>query len=328
MNRLGISLALAFGLAPPLVATPRLKRIPGGSFEMGCAGCNLTDALPVHTVQISPFLLMDAPVTNSEFAAFSSKNHYVTMAEQPPSAIDYPSAPAHMLTAGSGVFTPPHAAPSMDNALDWWTYVPGASWQHPEGPRSSINRRKDHPVVHIAYVDAETYCRGMGMRLPTEAEFEYAARGGLIGKKYAWGDALKPAGKWAANVWQGKFPVENSADDGYVGTSPVRAFSANGFGLYDMGGNVWQWTSDWYRPDYYQELAAQGKVVNPRGPRNSFDPQEPGVAKHVQRGGSYLCSDRYCTRYLVGSRGKGAADSAGSNTGFRCAKDLKGSERI
>jgi formylglycine-generating enzyme required for sulfatase activity len=174
--------------------------------------------------------------------------------------------------------------------------------------------------VHVAYPDAESYCAWAGKRLPTEAEYEFAARGGLNGKRYAWGDELKPNGKWPANIWQGVFPVRNTKDDGFVGTSPVRAFPANGFGLYDAGGNVWQWTSDWYRPDTYAQAPTTGTARDPKGPSTSFDPDEPGTPKRVQRGGSFLCSDHYCTRYLVGSRGKGAPDSAGSNVGFRCVK--------
>ena len=195
-------------------------------------------------------------------------------------------------------------------------------WQNPEGGSSGIAKRMDHPAVHIAYPDAEAYCQWLGKRLPTEAEYEFAARGGLHGKKYAWGDEVKPKGKWRANIWQGKFPTKNTAGDGFVGTSPVRAFPPNGFGLYDMGGNVWQWTATWYRADTYTKEAKVALTRDPKGPDSSLDPRDPGIAKRVQRGGSFLCSDTYCTRYLVGSRGKGAVDSAGSNVGFRCVKNL------
>jgi formylglycine-generating enzyme required for sulfatase activity len=182
----------------------------------------------------------------------------------------------------------------------------------------------DHPVVQVSYIDAEAYAKWAGKRLPTEAEYEFAARGRLDRKKYAWGDDLKPGGKWVANIFQGEFPNHNTAEDGYVNTSPVKAFGANGYGLYDMGGNVWQWCSDWYRPDTYATqiaTAGDGKIVNPKGPSSSLDPQEPGIAKRVQRGGSFLCSDQYCVRYLVGSRGKGAVDTGTDNVGFRCVKD-------
>ena len=201
--------------------------------------------------------------------------------------------------------------------------MPGASWQHPEGPDSNIMGREDHPVVHIAHTDAVAYASWAGKRLPTEAEYEFAARGGKLDQKYSWGNELKPNGMWVANIWQGEFPNHNTNDDGFVGTSPVKEFPPNDFGLYDMGGNVWQWCSDWYRHDYYQFVASQSGVIkNPIGPKTSVDPLEPGLQKRVQRGGSFLCSDQYCERYLVGSRGKGEINSASSNVGFRCAKSL------
>ena len=305
----------------PGLAAPQMVHLPGGRFEMGCTGCTLSDALPLHSVALSAFWLSETPVTNAEYAEFVAQTRYQTVAEIKPSAVELPSVPPDLLVAGSAVFTPPKSKVSLDDALGWWRYVEGASWKHPEGPKSSVDTRPQHPVVHIAYADAVAYCNWAGMRLPTEAEFEYAARGGLKAKKYAWGNQLKPGGHWVANVWQGRFPDYNSRDDHYAGTSPVHAFPANGYGIYDMSGNVWQWTADWYRPDYYQQLSEAGLVHNPRGPESSFDPRDPGVAKRVQRGGSFLCSDQYCTRYLVGSRGKGAVDSGGSNTGFRCAKD-------
>ena len=297
-----------------------MLEIPGGVFEMGCKGCKLADALPLHMVQISAFAMDDTPVTNVQFAGFVGATGYLTIAEHQPDPKDYPGIPADQLLPGSAVFSPPESLATLANAIDWWKYVPGASWAHPEGPGSNLSSRADHPAVHIAYPDAEAYCRWIGKRLPTEAEYEYAARGGLVGKQYAWGDELKPGGKWVANLWQGTFPIHNAAADGYVGTSPVKAFPPNGYGLYDVAGNVWQWVSDWYRPDTYDLAAAEGVAHDPKGPATSLDPGEPGVAKRVQRGGSYLCSDQYCTRYLVGSRGKGAVDSAGTNIGFRCVK--------
>jgi len=296
--------------------------IADGSFEMGCKDCQLEDALPLHTVQLSSFRIDATPVTNAAFQIFVKQTGYKTIAERPLLAKDYPGVPEDKLTPGSAVFSPPARVSSLANALAWWSYVPGAFWSKPEGPGSTIKKRADHPVVHVAYADAEAYCQWAGKRLPTEAEYEYAARGGLQGKRYAWGDELKAGKRWSSNIWQGKFPTQNTAEDGYKSTSPVRAFPANGYGLYDMGGNVWQWTSDWYRHDTYTQDAAQGTIRNPRGPATSHDPGEPGIPKRVQRGGSYLCSDHYCTRYLVGSRGKGAIDSAGSNVGFRCVKSI------
>lgn len=321
-------LLLAMGLAQIAGKTPKTTSpeesdmvwIPAGRFEMGCKDCNLEDALPLHQVSLSGFWMDRTLVTNADFDSFVTKTAYKTIAERPLHAKDYPDVPVEKLVPGSAVFSPPARVPSLDNALVWWSYIPGAFWKHPEGTGSSIQDRMNHPAIHIAYADAEAYCHRAGKRLPTEAEFEYAARGGLHGKRYAWGDQLKPKGRWPANIWQGKFPVENLSEDGYSRSSPVRAFPPNGYGLYDMGGNVWQWTQDWYRPDTYSQHKAQGVVHNPRGPTASYDPSEAHVPKRVQRGGSFLCSDRYCTRYLVGSRGKGAPDSAGSNIGFRCVK--------
>lgn len=297
--------------------------IAEGHFEMGCKDCELQDALPLHSVQLASFWIDTTPVTNAAFRIFTRHTGHRTIAERPLLAKDYPGVPDDKLIPGSAVFAPPAQVTSLANALSWWSYVPGAFWSQPEGPGSHIKKREDHPVVHVAYADAKAYCQWAGKRLPTEAEYEYAARGGLQGKRYAWGDDLKAGKRWAANIWQGKFPTQNTAEDGFKGTSPVRAFPANGYGLYDMGGNVWQWTADWYRPDTYAQDAAKGTVRNPQGPATSHDPFEPAVPKRVQRGGSFLCSDHYCTRYLVGSRGKGAIDSAGSNVGFRCVKSAK-----
>ena len=207
--------------------------------------------------------------------------------------------------------------------LQWWTYRPGASWRHPEGPKTGIDGRECYPVVHVAYEDAIAYARWAGKDLPTEAEWEFAARGGLTGKPYAWGDVLRPGGRWMANVYQGQFPVKNqdTGEDGFVGLAPVARFPPNGYGLYDVAGNVWEWVSDGYRPDTYATLAAAGAVArNPRGPTDSFDPAEPGQRKRVHRGGSYLCTDQYCTRYMVGTRGKGEVRSGSDHLGFRCVK--------
>jgi formylglycine-generating enzyme required for sulfatase activity len=209
----------------------------------------------------------------------------------------------------------------LDNHFRWWNYVPGANWRHPEGPNSDIKERMNHPVVHIAYEDAVAYCTWAGKRLPTEAEFEFASRGGLDRKRYGWGDEFMPGGKHMANTFQGRFPDTNTGEDGYTATAPVGSFPANGYSLFDMAGNVWEWTSDWYRADYYQTLAARGEVaVNPTGPRDSFDPNEPGVQKRVHRGGSFLCTDQYCARYIAGGRGKGELDTGTNHLGFRCVR--------
>jgi sulfatase modifying factor 1 len=203
--------------------------------------------------------------------------------------------------------------------LQWWAYVPGASWKNPKGPESSIHGRPNDPVVHISYTDAEAYAKWAGKRLPTEAEWEYAAQGGRGRQAYYWGTELKPGGKWMANIYQGSFPNANTLEDGFEGIAPVKSFPPNGYGLYDMDGNVWEWCSDFYRPDYYSHSPKD----NPQGPADSFDPDEPGMVKRVQRGGSFLCSDEYCIRYKPGSRGKGEINSATNNLGFRCVRDAE-----
>jgi len=282
----------------------------------------MPDAQPVHLVAVDAFWMDETPVTNRQFAAFVKATGYVTIAERKPDAKDYPGVPADKLVAGSACFNPPGGPVALDDPNAWWTYRPGASWKNPEGPASSLQGREDHPVVHMAWDDAQAYAGWAGKRLPTEAEYEFAARGGQDGKQFAWGDELKPGGAWPANIWQGRFPSNDTGEDGYRSTSPVGAFPPNGFGLHDVGGNVWQWCADWYRPDYFAQLKTQGIARNPKGPADSVDPQEPGVPKRVQKGGSFLCSDQYCARYHVGSRGRGAADSGGTNVGFRCVKGV------
>jgi formylglycine-generating enzyme required for sulfatase activity len=246
------------------------------------------------------------------------------VAERKPTREEFPDVPEERLVAGSVVFSPPPRPVPLDDHYQWWSYVAGANWQHPDGPSSDLKGREKFPVVHIAYEDAAAYAKWAGKRLPTEAEFEFAARGGLTGKPYAWGDELKPGGKWPANIYQGKFPVKggDSGEDGFKGIAPVAQYRPNGYGLFDVGGNVWEWTNDWYRADYYSTLAAQGGIArNPQGPTSSLDPAEPDQPKRVQRGGSFLCTDEYCTRYMVGTRGKGEVRSASNHLGFRCVKD-------
>ena len=292
--------------------------VPGGTYWMGCDDCGMPDTGPVHLVTVDGFWMDRTPVTNAQFAAFVKATGYVTIAEKAPDPKDFPGVPRDKLVAGSAVFVTPASVTSLDNPLAWWRYVPGADWKHPEGPGSTLEGRDDHPVVHVAWDDAVAYLTWAKKQLPTEAQYEFAARGGLDRQPYSWGNELRPAGgRTPANIWQGRFPVADTKEDGYAGTSPVSAFAANGFGLYDMGGNVWQWCADWYRPDAYARATTGSPVSNPRGPSDSFDPDEPGIPKRVQRGGSFLCSDQYCSRFLVGSRGKGAQDSGGSNVGFR-----------
>jgi len=240
------------------------------------------------------------------------------VAERPLDPKDFPGVPLDKLKPGAVVFSPPsHAAP-LNDATAWWAYVPGANWRHPDGPATDIRAKENDPVVQIAWEDAAAYAKWAHKRLPTEAEFEFAARGGLDRKPYAWGSELKPGGKWQANLFQGHFPDKDTAEDGYAGRAPVASFAPNRYGLFDMAGNVWQWCADWYRDDYYQS-AVQSKVLrNPRGPADSHDSQEPGVAKRVQRGGSFLCTDQYCERYAAGSRGKGDPNTSTNHAGFRC----------
>jgi formylglycine-generating enzyme required for sulfatase activity len=292
--------------------------VPGGTFWMGGNDRSTQDAGPPHMVTVDGFWMDRTEVTNRQFAAFVRATRYVTIAECKPDPKDFPGAPEENLVPGSVVFTPPGAPVSLDNHLQWWKYVHGASWRHPEGPGSSVEGKDDYPVVHVAYPDAEAYAAWAGKRLPTEAEWEFAARGGLDRKRYVWGDAREPDGKPMMNHWQGRFPVQNVAADGFDRVAPVGSYSANGFGLLDMAGNVWEWCSDWYRPGY--EVDGPGPAVNPKGPTTSHDPMEPGVPKRVQRGGSFLCSDTYCTRYLPGARGKGEVDSGASHVGFRCVR--------
>lgn len=305
--------------APPTPAPAGMVWIPGGDFWMGCADCGMPDALPVHLVAVSGFWMDSTPVTNRDFAAFVKATHYVTLAERRPDPRDFPGVPADKLVPGSSVFTAPSGPVPLDDYLQWWRYVPGADWRHPEGPRSSLTGRENHPVVHIAWEDAAAYATWAGKRLPTEAEFEFAARGGLDRNRYAWGNELRPSGRAPANIFDGHFPDADHHADGFAGTSPVTAFAPNGYGLYDMGGNVWQWCADWYRPDAYASLVPATK--NPAGPPSSFDPEEPGAAKRVTRGGSFLCSDEDRSRYLVGSRGKAEISSGSSNLGFRLVVD-------
>ena len=296
--------------------------IPGGSFQMGSDIPMFRDARPMHRVSVDGFWMDTTEVTNAQFTQFVVATGYLTLAERKPSPEDYPNATPEQLVLGSIVFAPPTHDVALDNAYQWWQYVPGANWRHPEGPDSSIKNRMDHPVVHIAYEDAIAYAKWAHKRLPTEAEWEYAARGKLESKEYVWGDEFKQDGHYMANTFQGHFPATNTAEDGYRATSPAKAFPANGFGLYGVAGNVWEWTADWYRPDEYARRVMLGKPVhNPRGPATSFDPAEPGVAKRVQKGGSFLCTDEYCARYRPGARGKAAPDSSANHIGFRLVSD-------
>ncbi|HEU5118605.1 MAG TPA: formylglycine-generating enzyme family protein [Isosphaeraceae bacterium] len=304
-------------LKPPGPAPEGMVWIPPGTFWMGGNDPNMTDTQPTHRVMLDGYWMDQSEVTNAEFAQFVKATGYKTVAERKPDPKDFPGAPPENLVPGSLVFTPPDYEVPLENHYVWWSYIPGADWRHPEGPDSSIEGKDNYPVVQICWDDAVAYAKWAGKRLPTEAEWEYAARGGLDRKRYTWGDELNPKGRWMVNNWQGRFPWENTREDAFPTTAPVRSFPANGYGLFDMAGNVWEWCSDWYRPDYYKESPTK----NPKGPSSSFDPNEPNLPKRVQRGGSYLCSDLYCVRYLPGARGKGEPSSAAPHIGFRCVKD-------
>jgi sulfatase modifying factor 1 len=290
--------------------------IPGGKFMMGSPK-GQTDERPQHEVTVDGFWLDKTEVTNEEFEKFASATGYKTIAERKPDPKDFPGVPLENLVAGSIVFTPPPGDDiPLENHFIWWSYVPGANWRHPQGPDSDLKGLEKHPVVHISWLDARAYCEWAGKRLPTEAEWEYAARGGLDSKEFGWGEEFNPNGKWMANIWQGRFPNQNAVSDGYKLTAPVGSYAANGYGLFDMAGNAWEWCADWYLPDYYSKSPTQ----NPQGPDTSYDPNEPGVAKRVQRGGSYLCTDLYCGAYRPSTRMKTSPDTGLSHSGFRCAR--------
>ncbi len=304
----------------PVASTAGMVLVKGGEFWMGLDDPAFPDAGPVHRVRVSPFWMDATEVTNARFEAFVRATGYVTLAERRPKVEDFPGVPTDQLVAGSVVFTPPRQAVPLDNPARWWRYLPGANWRHPEGPGSTIGGRAQHPVVHIAYDDARAYAAWAGQRLATEAEWEFAARGGLDRAPYMWGREATPGGHHVANTFQGHFPSTNSAADGFAGTSPVRAFPPNAFGIYGMSGNAWEWVADWYRADYYRTLLTAGPVRDPQGPASSLDPDEPGVPKRVQKGGSFLCTDEYCGRYRPGTRGKGEPSTGASHTGFRLVR--------
>jgi formylglycine-generating enzyme required for sulfatase activity len=282
------------------------------------------DERPVHRVRVDGFWIDTKPVTNAEFRRFVEATGYRTFAEIAPRAEDYPGALPEMLHAGSLVFSPPDGPVPM--RIDyWWQFVFGANWRHPYGPESSIEGLDDHPVVHVALCDVEAYAAWAGKRLPTEAEWELAARGGLEDADYAWGDVLTPDGKMLANFWQGRFPYENLAEDGFERTSPVGAFPPNGYGLYDMIGNTWEWTQDWYtarHPDEKQKACCVPH--NPRGgPADGSFAPGPGVQipRKVLKGGSHLCAPNYCQRYRPAARYPHPVDTSTTHIGFRCAAD-------
>ncbi|WP_240546963.1 formylglycine-generating enzyme family protein [Mesorhizobium tianshanense] len=294
--------------------------IPGGTFLMG-SDEHYPEEAPAHRVKVSGFWMDCHTVTNREFERFVAETGYVTLAERPADPADYPGAIPELLVPSSSMFKKPAQKVDMRNSYNWWVYVSGANWRHPRGPASSIKKLGDHPVVHVAFEDAEAYAKWAGKELPTEAEWEFAARGGLDGAEFVWGDELTPGGKHLANTWQGEFPYENRNEDGYEWTAPVGSFPANGFGLHDMAGNVWQWTTDWYQ-EHSRIDSPCCTIDNPRGGQReaSFDPHTPEITipRKVTKGGSYLCAPNYCRRYRPAARMSQPVDTSTCHLGLRC----------
>ena len=304
-------------------APERMVWIPGGTFRMG-SDHHYPEEAPAHRVSVSGFWIDRTPVTNRQFKAFVKATGHVTTAQVPPDPKDYPGTLPEMIYAASLVFAPPRVT-NLKDWNQWWTFMKGADWRHPYGPKSNINVLDNHPVVHVSYDDALAYAKWAGKELPTEAEWEFVARGGLDGEEFAWGNALTPDGKHMANIWQGNFPIENLAQDGYERTSPVMAFPPNGYGVYDMIGNVWEWTADFWS-DRHEADAPKACCIpsNPRGgPESaSFDPCQPNIriARRVLKGGSHLCAPNYCRRYRPAARFPEPIDTSTCHVGFRCIR--------
>jgi formylglycine-generating enzyme len=310
------------------MAPDEMIEIPAGQFRMGSDDFYPEEA-PTREVEIDGFAIDPGPVTVAAFARFVADTGYTTVAERQPDAADYPDADPSLLVAGSAVFHPtPHPVP-LGDPTQWWSYVPGASWRHPWGPGSDNAERRDHPVTHIAYEDAEAFAQWAGKELPTEAEWEYAARGGVEGAVFAWGEEMRPGGELMANFWQGEFPWRNTGSKGWRGTTPIGLFPANGYGLLDMTGNVWEWTSDYYSARGAGAGAPASPCcrppsLNPRveTPERSYDVGRPGahIPRRVIKGGSHLCAPSYCLRYRPAARQPEAIDTSTSHIGFRCVR--------
>jgi formylglycine-generating enzyme required for sulfatase activity len=305
--------------------------VPEGEFVMGSER-HYPEESPAHQVAVYGFWIDRFPVTNEKFRRFVKETGYVTLAQRQPNSVDYPGAKPEMLVPGSTVFVQPHLLPvDLRNHYDWWRYVPGANWRHPRGPGTTIRGLSKHPVVHVAWEDVNAYARWAGKELPTEAEWEFAARGGLQGTEYTWGNELTPEGRYMANTWQGEFPILNETLDGFQWTSPVGSFPPNGYGLSDMAGNVWEWTEDWFQHGHSVEHACCA-TSNPRGGREeSYDAHEVergiNIPRKVMKGGSHLCAENYCRRYRPAARMPQPIDTATSHLGFRCIVRPGGSSR-
>ncbi len=309
----------------PTEAPDGMVWIPGGEFVMGTNDQEAwPEERPAHRVRVDGFFIDAAEVTNEEFAKFVEATGYQTTAERAPTLEEImkqvppgtPPPPPEKLVAGSLVFTPTESAVRLDDFRQWWRWTPGADWRHPEGPGSDIQGRAQHPVVQVSWDDAVAYAQWAGKRLPTEAEWEFASRGGLQEKPFTWGD--EPLTPQRANIWQGSFPFENSEEDGFYRTAPVKTFPANGYGLHDMAGNVWEWCSDWYDRGLYKKRRDLGVAVNPQGPADPVTDGHNFAPQRVQRGGSFLCCDQYCSRYRPSARHGSTPDSGMSHVGFRC----------
>ena len=295
--------------------------IPGGTFLMG-SDRHYPEEAPAHKVKVAGFWIGAYAVTNAEFVRFVDATGYVTVAERPANPEDYPGAQPELLVPASVVFKKTRGAVDLSNPYNWWTYVAGADWRHPRGPDSSVDTLLDHPVVHVAFEDVEAYTKWRGHELPTEAEWEFAARGGLDGAEFAWGNEYMPGGRPMANTWQGEFPWQNRAEDGYEWTAPVGSYPPNGYGLYDMAGNVWEWTTDWFQDHSRNIKSACCTIDNPRGGEQdqSCDPRTPTIRipRKVMKGGSYLCAPNYCRRYRPAARMPQPVDTSTCHLGFRC----------
>ena len=305
-----------------------MVKIPGGDFQMGAADKEgRSDEYPQHAVHVDGFYMDATEVTNAQFMKFIKATGYVTTAERTPDWEELkkqlppgtPKPADSLLVAASLVFTPPAKPVELNDVSQWWQWVKGADWKHPEGPGSNIKGKENYPVVQVSWDDAMAYAKWAGKRLPTEAEWEWAARSGFANQPYTWGSESVEKGQPKANIWQGHFPDRNTVADGFARVAPVKSFAANAYGLYDMAGNVWEWCSDWYRSDYYTQAGTK-KLMNPAGPASSYDPEEPTVPKRVVRGGSFLCHASYCASYRVSARMKTSPDTGLEHTGFRCVK--------
>ena len=317
-------------------STEGMAFIPGGSFMMGGDSKQASaDEFPKHTVIINAFWMDVTEVTNAAFEKFIKATGYITTAERTPDWEEIkknlppgtPKPSDSVLVAASLVFTPSQEPVDLHNYATWWRWQKGAGYKHPEGPGSSIQGKGNLPVVHVSWDDAQAYCKWAGKRLPTEAEWEFAARGGLQNNIYPWGNEHINSGSVKTNSWEGEFPYRNEQKDGFYKLAPVRSYKSNGYGLYDVAGNVWEWCSDWYQADYYKTFQS-GISNNPQGPDKSYDPDEPYVQKRTLRGGSFLCNDSYCSGYRVSRRMKSSPDTGLEHTGFRCVKDVKGNQSI